>query len=100
VLAFRFGAVPILGIVANALVEPVVGLLLGLALVAAAVDPVAPGVAETLAWLDGWIAAYVAVCARFIASAPFAQLRGGPAIVATAGTLLLTAYAWRRWRRS
>ena len=100
VLAFRFGAVPILGIVANALVEPVVGLLLGLALVAAAIDPVAPGVAETLAWLDGWIAAYVAVCARFIASVPFAQLRGGPAIVATAGTLLLTAYAWRRWRRS
>ena len=100
VLAFRFGAVPILGIVANALVEPVVGLLLGLALVAAAIDPVAPGIAETLAWLDGWIAAYVAVCARLIASAPFAQLRGGPAIVATAGTLLLTAYAWRRWRRS
>ena len=100
VLAFRFGAVPILGIVANALVEPVVGVLLGLALVAAAIDPVAPGVAETLAWLDGWVAAYVAVCARFIASAPFAQLRGGPAIVATAGMLMLTAYAWRRWRRS
>ena len=100
VLAFRFGAVPILGIVANGLVEPVVGLLLGLALVAAAIDPVAPGVAETLAWLDGWIAAYVAVCARLIASVPFAQLRGGPAIIATAGPLLVTAYAWRRWWRS
>jgi competence protein ComEC len=100
VLAFRFGAVPILGIVANALVEPVVGVLLGLALVAAAVDPVAPGVAVTLASLDGWIAAYVAACARLVASVPFAQLRGGPAIVAAAGPLLLTAYAWRRWRRS
>lgn len=100
VLAFRFGAVPILGIVANALVEPVVGLLLGLALVAAAVDPIAPGIAEALAWLDGWIAAYVAACARLVASVPFAQLRGGAALVATAVPLLLTAYAWRRWRKS
>ncbi len=100
VLAFRFGAVPILGIVANALVEPVVGLLLGLALVAAAIDPIAPGIAEALAWLDGWIAAYVAACARLIASVPFAQLRGGAALVAMAVPLLLTAYAWRRWRKS
>ena len=100
VLAFRFGAVPILGVVANALVEPVVGALLGLALVAAAVDPLSPGLAETLAWLDGWIAAYVAACARLVASLPFAQLHGASALAATAGPLLLTAYAWRRWRRS
>ncbi len=100
VLALRFGAVPILGIVANGLVEPVIGLLLGLALVAAAIDPVAPGIAETLAWADGWIAAYVAACARLVASVPFSQLRGGPAVIAAAGPLLLTAYAWRRWRRS
>ncbi len=98
VLALRFGAVPVLGIVANGLVEPVVGVLLGLALIAAAVDPVAPGVAAALAWLDGWIAAYVAGCARLIASVPFAQLRGAPALVATALTLLLAAAAWHRWR--
>ena len=100
VLAFRFGAVPILGVVANALVEPVVGVLLGLALVAAAVDPLSPGMAETLAWVDGWIAAYVAACARLVASLPFAQLHGTAAVVAAAGPLLLTAYAWRRWRKS
>jgi competence protein ComEC len=98
VLALRFGAVPVLGIVANGLVEPVVGVLLGLALIAAAVDPVAPGLAAALAWLDGWIAAYVAGCARLIASVPFAQLRGAPALVATVLTLLLTAAAWHRWR--
>jgi len=100
VLAFRFGAVPILGVVANALVEPVVGALLGLALVAAAVDPLSPAVAETLAWFDGWIAAYVAACARLVAWLPFAQLRGASALAAAAGPLLLTAYAWRRWRRT
>ena len=100
VLALRFGAVPVLGIVANALVEPVVGLLLGLAFAAAAVDPVAPGVAAALAWLDGWIAAYVAGCARLVAAVPFAQLHGAPALVATVGPLLLTAYAWRRWLKS
>jgi competence protein ComEC len=100
VLAFRFGAVPILGVVANALVEPVVGALLGLALVAAAVDPLSPSAAETLAWFDGWIAAYVAACARLVAWLPFAQLHGASALAAAAGPLLLTAYAWRRWRRS
>jgi competence protein ComEC len=100
VLALRFGAVPVLGIVANALVEPVVGVLLGLAFAAAAVDPVAPGVAGGLAWLDGWIAAYVAGCARLVAAVPFAQLHGAAALVATVGPLLLTAYAWRRWLRS
>jgi competence protein ComEC len=100
VLALRFGAVPVLGIVANALVEPVVGLLLGLAFAAAAADPVAPSVAAALAWLDGWIAAYVAGCARLVAAVPFAQLHGAPAIVATVGPLPFTAYAWRRWLKS
>ncbi|HEY7397916.1 MAG TPA: ComEC/Rec2 family competence protein [Gaiellaceae bacterium] len=98
VLALRFGAVPVLGIVANALVEPVVGVLLGLALVAAAVDPVAPGLAAGLAWLDGWIAAYVATCARMVAAVPFAQLHGAAAAVATVVPLLVIAAAWRRWR--
>ncbi|HST16585.1 MAG TPA: ComEC/Rec2 family competence protein, partial [Gaiellaceae bacterium] len=98
VLALRFGAVPVLGILANALVEPVVGLLLGLAFAAAAVEPVAPRLAETLAWLDGWIAAYVAMCARLVAAVPFAQLRGLPAVVATVVPLLAAAAAWRRFR--
>ncbi len=100
VLALRFGAVPVLGIVANGLVEPVVGLLLGLAFATAAVDPVAPELARVLAWVDGWLAAYVAGCARLVGAAPFAQLHGAGAVVATAGPLLLTAYAWRRWRTS
>jgi competence protein ComEC len=100
VLALRFGAVPVLGIVANGLVEPVVGLLLGLAFATAAVAPFVPELAQALAWLDGWLAAYVAGCARLVGAAPFAQLHGAVAAAATAGPLLLAAYAWRRWQRT
>ncbi len=98
VLALRFGAVPVLGVLANVAVEPVVGVLLGLALAGAAVDPVSPRAAEALAWLDGWIAAYVAVCARVVAAVPFAQLHGLPAVVATVLPLVVTAAAWYRFR--
>ncbi len=100
ILWLQFGAVPLLGIVANALVEPAVGPLLGLAFAAAAVDPVAPSLAAALAWLNGWIAAYIAFCARLVAAAPVAQARGPGAALATAGSLVVAAYAWRRWRTS
>jgi competence protein ComEC len=98
ILALQFGAVPVLGVLANVAAEPVVGPLLGLALVGAAVDPVSPHAAEALAWLDGWLAAYVAACARVVAAAPFAQLHGLAALVATVLPLLATAAAWRRIR--
>ncbi len=100
ILWLQFGAVPLLGILANALVEPAVGPLLGLAFAAAAIDPVAPPLAAGLAWLNGWIAAYIALCARLVASLPVAQARGPGAAAAAAGSLLAAAYAWRRWRTS
>jgi competence protein ComEC len=98
ILWLQFGSVPLLGVVANALVEPAVGPLLGLALVTAAVDPVAPPLAAVLAAANGWIAAYVAGCARLIASVPFAQASGRGAAIAAACALGSAAYAWRRWR--
>jgi competence protein ComEC len=100
ILWLQFGAVPLLGIVANVLVEPAVGPLLGLAFAAAAVDPVAPPLAAGLAWVNGWIAAYIAFCARLVAAIPVAQARGPGAALAAAGSLLAAAYAWRGWRRS
>jgi len=100
ILWLQFGAVPLLGVLANALVEPAVGPLLGLAFAAAAVDPVAPSLAAALAWLNGWIAAYIALCARAVAAVPAAQARGPGAALAAAGSLLAAAYAWRRWRMS
>jgi competence protein ComEC len=100
ILWLQFGAVPLLGILANALVEPVVGPLLGLAFATAAIEPVAPPLAALLAWLNGWIAAYVVLCARAVAAVPFAQVHGRGAALAAAGSLLAAAYAWRRWRTS
>ena len=98
ILWLRFGTVPLLGVVSNALVEPVVGPLLGLALVTAVLDPVAPSLASAIAAANGLLAAYVAGCARVVARAPFAQVGGRGAAVAGAGSLLLAAYACRRWR--
>jgi competence protein ComEC len=98
ILWLQFGAVPLLGIVANALVEVVVAPLLGLAFATAALEPVAPSLAVALAWLNGWIAAYVVLCARAVAAVPFAQVHGKGAALAAAGSLGAAAYAWRRWR--
>ncbi len=100
ILWLQFGAVPLLGILANALVEPAVGPLLGLAFAAAAVDPVVPQLAAGLAWLNGWVAAYIALCARLVAAIPVAQARGPGAALAAAGSLVVAAYAWRGWRTS
>jgi hypothetical protein len=75
--------------------------LLGLALCAALLDPISPGVAAVLAGLAGWCAAWLALCARAIGGLPFAQVsstRGGAALGGCA--LLGAAYAWRRWRSS
>ena len=98
ILWLQFGAVPLLGIVANALVEIAVGPLLGLAFATAVIEPVAPPLAAALAWLNGWIAAYVVFCARAVAAVPFAQVHGREAALAAAGSLVAAAYAWRRWR--
>jgi competence protein ComEC len=100
ILWLQFGQVPLLGVVANAFVEPVVGLLLGLALTSAAVHPFAPLLARGVAWVNGWLAAYTASCAGIVAALPFAQVSGRAARVAGVGALLLAAYALSRWRTS
>jgi competence protein ComEC len=101
VLWLQFHAVPLLAVPANALAAPAMAPLLGLALSAALLDPVAPGAAAALAFLAGWCAAWLALCARVIGGLPFAQVsstRGGAALGCCA--LLGAAYAWRRWRSS
>jgi competence protein ComEC len=70
ILWLQFGQVPLLGVVANVLVELAIPPLLGLAFGAALVDPVCPPLAELLAWANGWLAAYVTACARGVAAVP------------------------------
>jgi competence protein ComEC len=99
ILWLQFGAVPLLSVPANALADPAVVPLLGLAGVAGLLAPVAPGAAAAAAWLNGWCAAYIAGCARLVAAVPFAQARGAAAGVVAVGGVAGGAYAWRRWRR-
>ena len=101
VLWFQFHAIPLLSVPANALAAPAVLPLLGLALGAAALDPLWPAGASVLGWLNGWCAAYLAGCARLVGGLPFAQVRAGWAVAGlAAGSLLAAAYAWHRWSRS
>jgi competence protein ComEC len=85
VLWLHFGAIPVFSVVANALAAPVVGPLLGLALAAAALHPFVPEAAAALVWLDGWLAAYLAFCARLIGGLPYAQAGSVEALGLLAG---------------
>ncbi|HVU77729.1 MAG TPA: ComEC/Rec2 family competence protein [Gaiellaceae bacterium] len=97
-LWLQFGQVPLLGVVANALVELAVGPLLGLAFVAAVVDPVSPALASLLAYANGWVAAYIVACARAVAAVPGAQVSGRAAALAATAASLLALVAFRRAR--
>jgi competence protein ComEC len=98
ILWLQFEALPLLTVPANALAEPAMPLLLGLAFSTAALATVAPPAAAVLAYLNGWLAAYIALCATAIGSLPFAQVRGPRGLVVLAALLALCAWAWRRPR--
>jgi competence protein ComEC len=100
ILWLQFGYLPLVGVPANALAEPAMPVLLGLAFVTAALDAVAPGAAAVLAWVNGWTAAYIAFCARLLGSLPFAEISSNRGLAALASVLLVAAYAWARWRTS
>jgi competence protein ComEC len=84
----QFGAVPLYAVPANALAWPVAAPLLILGLLAAVLQPVVPSAALALAWVNGWLAAYLAWCARTVAGLPFAQIGFGRALGLTAATVV------------
>jgi competence protein ComEC len=100
ILWLQFGALPLLSVPANALAEPAMPLLLGLAFATAGLDAVSPSAAAILAWLNGWLATYIAFCAHAVGSVPFAYIHSLRALAGVGGLLLLATYAWRRWRMS
>jgi competence protein ComEC len=100
ILWLQFGALPLLSVPANVLAEPAMPPLLCLAFATAAADAISPASATVLAWANGWLAEYVALCARAVGSIPFAQVRGTRSLAAVACGAGLAAYAWRRWRTS
>ncbi|HZO96905.1 MAG TPA: ComEC/Rec2 family competence protein [Gaiellaceae bacterium] len=100
VLWLQLGYLPVLGVAANALAEPAMPVLLGLAFATAALEPVAPAAAALVAWLNGLVAAYLALCAHAIGALPFAQVSTARGLAGLVGMLLAAAYAWRRWPTS
>ena len=101
ILWIHFGSVPLFTVLSNAAAAPAMPPLLGLALVDAALDPVLPGAAAALAWANGWLAAYVAACARVVAGLPFATVESPVAavVLAGAGVAAWTAPRLRPWVR-
>ncbi|HJQ74552.1 MAG TPA: ComEC/Rec2 family competence protein [Gaiellaceae bacterium] len=98
---FQFHQISLVTVPANVVAVPLVVEVLGLALLTAAVAPVAPAVASALAQLNGWGAWLVAVCARAFGSLPGAQITSPRAAVALAlGAVGAAAYAWRRGERA
>ena len=89
----HFGAIPVYSVLANALAAPVVAPLLGLALAATALAPLLPGAAAALAWANGWLAAYLAACARLVGGLPYAEATSRGALALLAGVALLLAVA-------
>lgn len=81
ILLLQFGRIPVYSVPANALAAPVVGPLLGFGFVAAVVGPLSPAAAGAIAWVNGWLAAYLAACARLVGGLPGATV-SSPAGVA------------------
>jgi competence protein ComEC len=88
IVLLQFGQAPMYTVPANALAEPAMPFVLGLGLLAAIVDPVAPGAGTALAWLAGWGGAWLELVARSVAALPGAQI--GPR---EAGVFALVALA-------
>ena len=97
----QFHQISLVTVPANVVAVPVVVAVLSLALVTAAIAPLAPPVACALAWLNGWGAWFVAACARGFGSLPGAQVTSGRWAAALGlGAVGAAAYAWRRGERA
>jgi competence protein ComEC len=98
---FQFHQISLVTVPANVVAVPVVVEVLGLALVTAAIAPLAPSVAAAMAQINGWGAMLVADCARAFASIPGAQINSPrAAAVLGLGAAAVAAYAWQRGERA
>jgi ComEC/Rec2-related protein len=79
ILWLQFGRIPVYSVPANALAAPVVAPLLGLSFAAAVAASISPGGAALIAQLNGWLAAYLAGCARLVSGLPGATVSSWPA---------------------
>ena len=95
IVLVQFGRAPVYTVPANVVAEPAMPLVLGLGLLAGAVDPIAPTAAAALAWLAGWAAAWLELVARTFGALPCAQVgpRGALVLALATGAVLRVARA-------
>jgi competence protein ComEC len=79
----HFGTVALWTVPANVAAEPAMPPLISLSLAAAAVEPVLPGAATSLAWLAGWCAWWIALVAQVVAAWPVAQVASPLVVLVT-----------------
>ena len=96
IVLVQFGQAPLYTVPANVLAEPAMPLVLGLGLLAGAVDPFAPSAAAALVWLAGWAAAWLDFVARLFASLPGARVGAREGVLLLAGAVA----AWLAARRA
>ena len=94
----QFGYLPLLGVPANALAEPAMPVLLALAFATAGLGLVAPGAAAVIAWANGWTAAYIALCAKGIASVPYSEIQTTRGLATFAAAALACSWPVMRSR--
>jgi competence protein ComEC len=95
ILWLEFGSIPVYSVLGNALAEPVVAPLLALAFGATLLDPILPAAALALGWLNGWLAAYLALSARLVGGLPHAQVSSVEGVAVLAVGLLLVVLVSR-----
>lgn len=99
ILWLQFHRLSLVAIPANVLVAPAMPAVLGLAFAGAGLALFAPAVATVAAVSNGWLAAYIAWCARLTGGLPGAQITSTRGLLALLGSgLLLAAYACGSWR--
>jgi competence protein ComEC len=87
ILVLQFGRIPLYSVPANALAAAVVAPLLALSFAAALANTVSPAAAAMIASVNGWLAAYLSWCARFVAGLPGAVVSSDAGL----GALLLVS---------
>jgi competence protein ComEC len=98
-MLLHFDRAPVYTVPANLLAFAPLPFVLALGLLAALVDPVAPGAAAALAWGAGWAAAWIELVARVVASLPAAQI-GSRATLVAAAVAAAAVLGGRHLRRS
>jgi competence protein ComEC len=95
ILWLQFGSVPVYSVLSNALAAPAVPPLLALAFAAAALDPILPEAAAAVGWVEGWLGAYIALCARAVAAIPHVRVSSLTALAALMGLATLALLTLR-----